>query len=63
MPDAADIPFEDESLSGDEAAVDEAIRLAGSEREAIRALLIELAEVRAAFAANTSFGYRRGLPP
>lgn len=63
MADAAKTSFEEESVAGDETAVDEAIRLAGGAREAIRALLINLAEARAAVVSLTSLGYRRGRLP
>lgn len=60
MPDAAEIPFEDESVEWTEALVDELIlRAKGDERAAIRALLVELAELRAA----TLLGYLRGVQP
>lgn len=60
MQDAAEIPFEDESVDANEVIVDELIlRARGDERAAIRALVIELAEVRAA----TSLGYLRGVQP
>lgn len=66
MPDAATDLFENESLSGDEAAVDDAIRRAGGERAAIRALLIQLGEreqARTSAEAAASLGFRRGRQP
>ncbi len=48
---------------GEEVAVDDAIRVAGGEREAIRALLVDLAEARAAVVSLSSLGYRRGRQP
>lgn len=66
MPDAAEILFKDESLSGDDVAVDEAIRRAGGEHAAVRALLVELVEreqVHAAAEAAASLGFRRGHQP
>lgn len=59
MADAADIPFEDESLDPLETMVDEMILRSRGERPAIRALLVELAEARAA----ASLGYFRGKQP
>ncbi|MFC3695738.1 hypothetical protein [Chenggangzhangella methanolivorans] len=60
MPDAAEKLFEDESVEWTEAVVDELIiRARGDERAAIRELVIELAEVRAA----VSLGYLRGVQP
>jgi hypothetical protein len=67
MRDAAEMLFEDENLSGDAAAVDEVIERAGGDvREAIRALLVALAEqerARRAAEGATSLGYRRGAQP
>lgn len=66
MPDAAEILFKDESLSGDDGAVDEAIRRAGGERAAVRALLVELVEreqVHAAAEAAASLPFRRSHQP
>lgn len=64
MRDVGEQLFEDESLSGDEAAVDDAIRAAGGDpRVAVRALLVALAEAQAALAATSSLGYRRGRQP
>jgi len=60
MQDATEIPFEDESVDATEVMVDELIlRARGDARAAIRALVIELAEARAA----TSLGYPRGVQP
>ncbi|MFC3695591.1 hypothetical protein [Chenggangzhangella methanolivorans] len=60
MLDADEKLFEDESLDWTEAVVGELIiRARGDERAAIRALLIALAEVRAA----VSLGYLRGVQP
>jgi hypothetical protein len=66
MADAAEELFEDETVAGDEAAVDDVILAAGGEREAIRALLMQLAETeqaRALAADRVSLGYVRGRPP
>ena len=66
MADAAEELFEDETVAGDEAAVDEVILAAGGERQAIRALLIQLAEAeqaRARVAGRVSLGYMRGRQP
>ena len=62
MAEPVETPFEDESVVGDEAAVDEAIRLAGGPREAIRTLLVDLAEARATVSLS-SLGFRRGRQP
>ena len=51
----AEALFEDESVAGDEAAVDDAIRVAGGSREAIRALLVDLAEARALAASELAW--------
>ena len=60
MPDAAEKLFEDEVLDWTETVVEEVIlRAHGDERAAIRALLIEIAEVRNA----VSLGYLRGVQP
>lgn len=63
MVDGSEISFEDERETADDAAVDEAIRTAGGERPAIRALLVAVAEAKAALAATSSLGYRRGRQP
>ncbi|MDR4305665.1 hypothetical protein IHQ68_03385 [Chelatococcus sambhunathii] len=63
MAEPAETPFEDESVAGDEAAVDAAIRAAGGAREAVRALLVDLAEARALAVSLSSLGYRRGRQP
>ncbi|MFC7052040.1 hypothetical protein ACFQI3_04980 [Hansschlegelia quercus] len=43
MADAAGNLFEDETVAGDEATVDDVILAAGGERQAIQALLVQLA--------------------
>jgi hypothetical protein len=66
MADAAEKLFEDEAVAGDETAVDEVIRAAGGERQAIRALLIQLAEAEHAKTVavlRVSLGYVRGRQP
>jgi maltooligosyltrehalose synthase len=66
MPDTAKNLFEDESLAGVEAAVDEAIRTAGGERGAVRLLLREVDQLYRALAwadKSSSLGYRRLRQP
>lgn len=66
MRDEAAELFEDENVATDDAAVDDVIRRAGGERQAIRALLVQLAEreqARAAADRAASLGFRRGRQP
>jgi hypothetical protein len=66
MADTAEELFEDETVAGGEAAVDEVILTAGGERQAIHALLVQLAETeqaRALAAGRVSLGYVRGRQP
>ncbi len=64
MAEVAETPFEDESVAGDETAVDAAIRAAGGDpRVAIRTLLVDLTEARALAASLSSLGYRRARQP
>ncbi|MFC3693150.1 hypothetical protein [Chenggangzhangella methanolivorans] len=66
MGEAAENPFEDERLAADEAAVDEAILRAGGERQAVRALLVEIGEREVALVAlrsRVSLGFERGRQP
>ncbi|MFC7053065.1 hypothetical protein ACFQI3_10240 [Hansschlegelia quercus] len=66
MADAAEELFEDEAVAGDEAAVDDVILAAGGERQAIHALLVQLAETeraRALAVGRVSLGYVRGRQP
>ncbi|MFD1702902.1 hypothetical protein ACFSCV_07775 [Methylopila henanensis] len=58
--------FLDEVAAADDAAVDDVIRRAGGERQAVRALLTQLGETehaRALAEASASLGYRRGRQP
>lgn len=66
MGQAAETPFEDETIEATEAAVDETARRAGSERRAVWALLVEVEDLEAALAAargKISLGYERGTQP
>lgn len=57
MQDASQIPFDDEPQSGGDAAIDAVILAAGGDpRPAIRALLVDLDEVRALAAQGVSVG-------
>lgn len=66
MGQVAEAPFEDETIAASEAAVDEVILIAGGERPAIRALLVQMGELSAALAeacSKISLGYERGTQP
>jgi maltooligosyltrehalose synthase len=66
MADTAEELFEDETVAGDEAAVDEMILAAGGKRAAVRRLLAEVDQLYRALAwaeKSTSLGYRRLRQP
>ncbi|MFC3693440.1 hypothetical protein [Chenggangzhangella methanolivorans] len=66
MGEAAETLFDDETIAADEAAVDEVVRAAGGERQAVRALLVQLGEMSAALEvarSRASLGFARGRQP
>lgn len=66
MAQAAETPFDDETIAATEAAVDEAIRRAGDPRRAVWALLVEIGDLEAVLAearGKVSLGYERGTQP
>ena len=66
MGQTAEAPFEDETIAAGEAEVDAVILAAGGERQAVRALLVQMGELSAALVAaqaQSSLGYARGRQP